>query len=208
MLTKDIWHKVADIFRLYFFSDISAFFHHQLKDTVDTRIIIAHWSDEDKSCLPDVFCTKYTHLIHIFYLPSAAEEDGRQNPQIPSPQQRDFRHPEQVPEVWRRREHAGGTRPMLPATDTPVARQQLRCRSRWDTLDQREVPNTVIITRLSTNIPHLLQVFSSKGPLNVRKLGHILWELFFCIHLCLIRKGIDISPFWTNYSLFYTCRKS
>ena len=72
---------------------------------------------------------KYTKLIRIFYLPSAAEEDGRQNPQIPSPQQRDFRHPEQVPEVWRRREHAGGTRPMLPATDTPVARQQLRCRS-------------------------------------------------------------------------------
>lgn len=61
------------------------------------------------------------------HFPLAFEEDGGQNPEVPGPQRWDLRHPEQVHEVWRRREHAGGTCPLLPATDPPVARQQLKC---------------------------------------------------------------------------------
>lgn len=63
-----------------------------------------------------------------------------------------------------------------------------------ETLDQREVPNTVIITRLSTNIPHLLQVFSSKGPLNVRKLGHI-FENYFFVFTCALSEMNRYFPF-------------
>ena len=60
----------------------------------------------------------------------ASEEDGGHNPQVPNPERRDLRNPEQIPEVWRRGEYAGRTRAMLPATNTPITCQQLRCHCR------------------------------------------------------------------------------
>lgn len=145
--------------------------------------------------------------MYIFLFPLAPEEDGWQNSQIPSPQQWDFCHPEQVPEVWRWRKHAGRTCPMLPATDTPVTCQQLRCCShslkmwtsaKFQTLDQ------TIHCWISNNILHFLKVFSSNGPLNVTQLGHILSELFFVFTCALIEMN-EYFTYWMNH-LFYTCR--
>lgn len=107
----------------------------------------------------------YRNIVVLFiFFPVATQENGRQNPQVPSSQQRDICHPEQVPEVWGRGEHAGGTRPMLPTTNTPVAGQQLRCCCccGWCSLDQHEVPNTVTITRPARFIPPYLRSSATK----------------------------------------------
>lgn len=67
-----------------------------------------------------------TETCVISFLLKAFEENGGPHSEVPGSERGGFHHTEQVPEIRRRGERAGGTRPMLPAADPPIPGQQLR----------------------------------------------------------------------------------